>query len=60
MFWVRALPLINFFKEHAPLDIRRTLEPGNVMDETHGTYTHAWERMLSWLITEQGYHLKGF
>ena len=60
MFWARALPLINFFKQHAPLDIRGTLEPGNVMDERQGTYTHAWERMLSWLIMEQGYHLKGF
>lgn len=60
MFWARALPLVNFFKQHAALDIRATLEPGNVMDETQGTRTHAWERMLSWLITEQGYHLKGF
>jgi lipopolysaccharide biosynthesis protein len=59
MFWVRALPLLTFFTRHTPLDIRRSLEPGNVMDESSGTITHAWERMLSWLIIEQGYKLKG-
>lgn len=60
MFWVRSLPLVSFFRKHSPLDIRRTLERGNVMDENTGTLTHAWERMLSWIITEQGYTIKGF
>lgn len=59
MFWARAVPLLTFFRKHAPLDIRKTLESGNVMDETSGTVTHAWERMLSWIINEQGYSIKG-
>ena len=59
MFWVRSLPLVSFFRKHSPLDIRKTLEEGNVMDENTGTITHAWERMLSWIITEQGYTIKG-
>lgn len=58
MFWARSKPLLQFFTMHAPLDIRQELEPGNVMDEKHATYTHAWERMLSWIITEQNYQLK--
>ena len=59
MFWARALPLLSFFRKHAPLDIRKNLEPGNVMDESSGSNTHSWERMLSWLIIEQGYIIKG-
>jgi lipopolysaccharide biosynthesis protein len=59
MFWVRSHPLLNFFRLHPPLEIRRTLEKGNIMDETGGTNTHAWERMLSWLIFAQGYTIKG-
>lgn len=59
MFWVRSLPLITFFSKNAPLDIRKDLETGNVMDESKGTMTHAWERMLSWIIMQQGYNLKG-
>jgi lipopolysaccharide biosynthesis protein len=59
MFWARALPLLTFFRKHDPLVIRKNLEPGNVMDESTGTNTHAWERMLSWLIIEQGYNIKG-
>lgn len=59
MFWARAAPLLTFFRKHAPLDIRKSLEAGNVMDEGKGTYTHAWERMLSWIISEQGYTIKG-
>ncbi len=59
MFWARTKPLVEFFIRHAPLDIRKELEPGNVIDETQGTNTHAWERMLSWIILEQGYDMKG-
>ena len=59
MFWARSLPLLTFFRKYAPLDIRKGLEPGNVIDENNGTNTHAWERMLSWLIVEQGYTIKG-
>ncbi|WP_431211979.1 hypothetical protein ACQ86N_40385 [Puia sp. P3] len=59
MFWVRAEPLAAFFKKYAPLDIRRTLEKGNVMDENRGSNAHAWERMLSWLIFAQNFNIKG-
>ena len=58
MFWARSKPLLQFFTLHAPLDIRKDLEAGNVMDEKHETNTHAWERMLSWIITEQNFQLK--
>lgn len=59
MFWVRSSPLLDFFRKYPPLEIRRTLEKGNIMDETGGSITHAWERMLSWLIFAQGYTIKG-
>jgi lipopolysaccharide biosynthesis protein len=59
MFWARAAPLLDFFGRFPPLDIRKTLEKGNVMDETAGSITHAWERLFSWLIFAQGYTIKG-
>lgn len=59
MFWARTSPLLAFFRAHPPLEIRKTLEKGNIMDETSGTNTHAWERLLSWLIFAQGYTIKG-
>ena len=59
MFWARSLPLLDFFSMHPPLEIRKTLEKGNVMDDHNGTTTHAWERLLSWLIFAQGYTIKG-
>ncbi|MDE3250362.1 MAG: hypothetical protein KGO82_16995 [Bacteroidota bacterium] len=54
MFWARALPLLDFFRNHDPLAIRATLECGNVIDNFSGTTTHAWERLLSWIITSKG------
>lgn len=59
MFWARASPLVDFFKTYPPLDIRKSLEDGNMLDEHEGTNTHAWERMLSWLIFARGYTIKG-
>jgi len=58
MFWARSLPILNFFKKNNPLEIRKTLEKGNVMDENKGSNTHAWERLLSWAVLEQGYTIK--
>ncbi len=58
MFWANATPLMQFFKKHSPFDIRKSLEEGNIMDESQGSNTHAWERMLSWIITSQGYKIK--
>lgn len=54
MFWARARPLLDFFRTHDPLAIRATLESGNVIDNFSGTTTHAWERLLSWIITSKG------
>jgi len=59
MFLARSSPLLDFFRKYPPLDIRKTLEKGNIMDETSGSNTHAWERMLCWLIFAQGYTIKG-
>ena len=59
MFWIRAKVIYTFFSKHAPLEIFSTLEKGNVLDGEKGTLTHAWERMLSWISTDQGYKIKG-
>ena len=59
MFWVRAEIYNNFFSKHSALEIRATLEKGNVLDYTQGTTTHAWERMLSYIVTNEKYELMG-
>ncbi len=59
MFWARVLPLRSFFSQFDPLDIRKTLEDGNVIDNFSGTVTHSWERVLSWIITGKGLSIKG-
>ncbi|MCS3799953.1 rhamnan synthesis F family protein [Niastella sp. OAS944] len=58
MFWAKASVLIDFFKKFDPLKIRQTLEEGNVIDNFNGTNTHAWERILSWIITNGGLNFK--
>lgn len=59
MFWIRAEIIRSFFSKHSPLNIRASLEKGNVLDNDKGTYTHAWERMLSWVAINAGYLIKG-
>lgn len=59
IFVSRCSPIIDFFKQFSPLDIRKTLEAGNVIDDFEGTMTHSWERMLSWIVKTKGYNLKG-
>jgi lipopolysaccharide biosynthesis protein len=59
MFWVRAEPLLRFFKTHSPATIRMQLENGNVIDNFSGTVTHSWERLLSWIVTGQGFYMNG-
>jgi lipopolysaccharide biosynthesis protein len=59
MFWARARPLLQFFRQHNPLDIRKKMETGNVIDNFSGTVTHSWERLLSWIITAQKLHIRG-
>jgi lipopolysaccharide biosynthesis protein len=58
MFWCRMQPLHLFFSKYSSLEIRKALETGNVMDEFGGTYTHCWERLLSWIISAEGYEIK--
>jgi lipopolysaccharide biosynthesis protein len=58
MFWIKAPALLDFFRQYDPLSIRQTLEEGNVVDNFNGTYTHSWERLLSWIIVSQGLTIK--
>jgi lipopolysaccharide biosynthesis protein len=59
MYWVQSKIYSNFFAQYSPLKIRATLEKGNVLDHNIGSVTHAWERMFSWIVLNQGYSLKG-
>ena len=59
MFWVRAAPLLQFFGRFHPLEIRKQLENGNVIDNFSGTVTHSWERLLSWIITSDKMFIAG-
>ena len=59
MFWARATPLLEFFMRHNPLEIRKELENGNVIDNFSGTTTHSWERLLSWIVTAEKFYIKG-
>jgi len=58
MFWFRMQPVNTFFNANPPLQIRTSLEIGNITDEDMGSNTHCWERLLSWIITAQGYKIK--
>lgn len=59
MFWAKAKPLIDFFRQYNPLEIRKSLEDGNVIDNFSGTNTHSWERLLSWIVISSGYKITG-
>ena len=59
MFWARLEPLKNFFIKYNALEIRSQLESGNVIDNFSGTVTHSWERILSWIVSANGYYIKG-
>jgi lipopolysaccharide biosynthesis protein len=59
MFWVRASLFEAFFTKNSPLAIRSELEEGNVLDNDQPTNTHAWERLLCWLVTAQGFKIRG-
>lgn len=59
MFWVRASLFEDFFTQHAPIQIRSELEQGNITDTEGPTITHAWERLLCWIVTNKGYQIKG-
>lgn len=58
MFWVRASIYRDFFHKNPPLEIRSTLERASITDVDGPTQTHAWERLLSWIVTSQGFKIK--
>lgn len=59
MFWAKMKPFKDFFAKYKPLEIRIQLESGNVIDNFSGTVTHSWERILSWIVSGNGYYIKG-
>lgn len=59
MFWVRESVFRDFFCKYDPLEIRKSFESGNVMDDFGPTVTHAWERLLGWIMSTKGYIIKG-
>lgn len=59
IFCCKWKPVQQFFTNNPPLKIRALLEKGNVQDTDNGTLTHSWERLFSWIITSQGYTIKG-
>jgi len=59
IFCCKWSPVKDFFTINKPLKIKATLETGNVQDVGQGTYTHSWERLMSWIITSKGYLIKG-
>ncbi len=59
MFWARAKPMKDFFCSYDPLEIRKDLEDGNVLDNFSGTITHSCERVFSWIKTSKGILNKG-
>lgn len=59
MFWARAKPFLGFFARHNPLAIAAELETGDHYDDDRPTRTHALERIFGYLITAQGYRIRG-
>jgi lipopolysaccharide biosynthesis protein len=59
MFWARAEPFLGFFARHDPLAIAAELETGDPSDKDRPTRTHALERIFGYLITAQGYYIRG-
>lgn len=59
IFCSKWLPVKQFFLQYNPLRIKSTLEKGNIQDIGAGTLTHSWERVISWIITSEGYAIKG-
>ena|GEM_PF-844604 len=59
MFWVKSSIYEEFFSENPPLEIRAKLEEGLFTDRYTGTYTHAMERIFSWIVSSKGYKIRG-
>lgn len=59
IFIVRNEIFTRFFLEHSALQIRSSLETGNVLDLESGTQTHSWERLFGLIAQHQGYKVIG-
>jgi lipopolysaccharide biosynthesis protein len=59
MFWCRGKIIEDFFRKHPPLEIRKNLEQGNVLDNIKGTHTHTIERLFGLIAGSYGYTIKG-
>ena len=59
MFCVRTSIFRDFFRKHNPIEVKATLETGNILDDAQGTVTHSWERLLGWIVTAAGYKIEG-
>lgn len=59
MFWIRSSVLKDFFAKNEILEIRSTMEQGNVLDHKAGSITHTWERLLSFINTSKGFKIIG-
>jgi lipopolysaccharide biosynthesis protein len=59
MFWVRAAPFLKIFRDNDPLAIAAELPTGDPNDEQSPQRPHALERILSFIMTGQGYHIRG-
>jgi Rhamnan synthesis protein F len=73
MFWIRTALLREFFStgragatggssagRNTTLEVRATLETGNVLDHEKGTLTHCWERLFSWIALRGNYNIGEF
>jgi lipopolysaccharide biosynthesis protein len=59
MFWVRASPFLKVFQEHDPLALAAELPQGASNDEKQPQRPHALERVFSFIMTGQGYYIRG-
>jgi hypothetical protein len=59
MFWVRAAPFLQVFASHDPLALAAELPTGDPNDEKMPQRPHALERIFSFIMTGQGYEIRG-
>jgi lipopolysaccharide biosynthesis protein len=59
IFVMRYDALKAFFQEpgRSVTGVIADMEEGNALDFSRGTYIHAWERLLPWIATSQGYKI---
>ena len=59
MYWLRSSIIEKFFGKHHPVLMRENMEAGNVLDLHEEKLAHTWERMFSWVATNEGFTIKG-